>query len=85
MDIIVNIESLVEELKSELINEIKLITELNRFGDYLTTSQTKEYLGDISTNTLAKLRKQGLKRVTIDGMCLYKKADIIGFLENFNK
>lgn len=85
MEIIVNIESLVEELKSELINEIKLITELNRFGDYLTTSQTKEYLGDISTNTLAKLRKQGLKRVTIDGMCLYKKADIIGFLENFNK
>ncbi|MFU7538698.1 hypothetical protein [Enterococcus casseliflavus] len=35
----------------------------------------------ISTNTLAKLRKQGLKRVTIDGLCLYKKADIVEFLD----
>lgn len=81
MKIEVNTGRVFEEFKSELRSEIKLITEMNRFGDYLTTSQTKEYLGDISTNKLAKLRKQGLKRVTIDGLCLYKKADIVEFLD----
>lgn len=82
MEILVNTDGLLEEIKKE----IDVIFESwsqnsSQYGEYLTTEEAKAYLGGISTNSLTKLRRKGLKRVTIDGLCLYKKTDVIQFLD----
>ncbi|EYT95075.1 helix-turn-helix domain-containing protein [Enterococcus mundtii] len=82
MELLVNTDGLLEEMKKE----ISIIFESwnqdsSRYREYLTTEETRAYLGGISTNSLTKLRRKGLKRVTIDGLCLYKKTDIIQFLD----
>lgn len=82
MGILVNTDELVDEIRSELSGMIEeAVASFNRYGEYLTTEETRVFLGGISVNTLAKLRKKGLKRATIDGLCLYKKTDIVQFLD----
>ncbi|WP_244265158.1 helix-turn-helix domain-containing protein [Enterococcus gilvus] len=84
MRLVVNLDEVVEELKAELREIVKIPAD-QRYGTYLTTKQTRQYLGGISTNTLNKLRQQGLPRVTIDGLCLYKKTDICEFLDGHKR
>lgn len=82
MELIVNTDCLLEEIKKEINTMFESwVQGGNRYGEFLTTEETKAYLGGISTNSLTKLRRKGLKRVTIDGLCLYKKTDIIQFLD----
>ncbi|WP_249274442.1 DNA-binding protein [Candidatus Enterococcus clewellii] len=78
----VDMNELVMEIVSGVSEVIGGMSDLtNRYGEYLTTEETRIFLGGISVNTLAKLRKKGLKRITIDGLCLYKKTDIVQFLD----
>lgn len=84
MEVIVNVESVIDELESR----VKKIVDLTKnsaviYGEYLTTEQTREYMGGVSINTLKKMRGKGLKRIKVHGVCLYKKTDICEFLDEY--
>ncbi|MGM0111064.1 helix-turn-helix domain-containing protein [Enterococcus sp. DIV0187] len=82
MDILVNVEGAIDELEARVKKIVdSTASSAVTYGDYLTTEQTRDYIGGISTNTLNKMRRRGLKRIKIDGLCLYKKSDICEFLD----
>lgn len=82
---VIECTELIEEIKKE-VREVILESRKEDFcSDYLTTAGVREYLGGISANTLAKFCRQGLKRVTIDGIRLYKKKDVEEFLDDFRE
>lgn len=85
MEIIVNTKEITDGIRAELLEVVNQERCIVQYGEYLTTKQAREYLGGISINTLNKLRKQGLQRVTIDGLCLYKKTDICEFLDEHRR
>lgn len=74
---------LIVTIKEEIRNLTKEYKDGYMENEYLTTAGAREYLGGISVNTLTKFCRQGLKRVTIDGIRLYKKADIEEFLDRY--
>lgn len=78
-------EGLIEEIKKEFKKVILESLNEGFYSDYLTTADVRKYLGGVSANTLTKFCRQGLKRVSIDGIRLYKRADVEEFLDSFRE
>ncbi|MGF2943527.1 helix-turn-helix domain-containing protein [Enterococcus xiangfangensis] len=77
----IDTSDLVEELKEAVKEAVATMPNAQSPKDYLTTSEIREYAGGISTGTLTKWRKAGLKCIVIDGLNFYKREDVIEFMD----
>ena len=81
MTLKIDMSDLVEELKEAVREAVKEQVNTQEAKEYFTTSEVREYVGGISIGTLTKWRKHGLKSIVIDGICLFKRTDVIEFVD----
>lgn len=81
MTLRIDTSDLIEELKKAVKEAVKEQANTQKAQDYFTTSEVREYAGGISVGTLTKWRKYGLKPIVIEGVRLYKRTDVIEFID----
>lgn len=77
-----SLKQYVFELTKESIAEAKKVAGLDR--PFLKQKYAAEFIG-ISVNTLKSLEKQGMPSVTIDGLKLYSKDEMVKWILSHQK
>lgn len=85
MELKIEFDDFMQDLEQLIEETVQNVNHNSYTKEYFSTKEVQEYMGGISKGTLAKMVNLGLKKIVIDRICLYKKADVDDFLEEYRR
>ena len=85
MELKIEFDDFMQDLEQLIEETVQNVNYNSYTKEYFSTKEVQEYMGGISKGTLAKMVNLGLKKIVIDRICLYKKADVDDFLEEYRR